>query len=389
MSPDQPSILYIYPRFNDARDPTAGGAENRTAHLLQTTSEAYDLSLLQAKPESPIGENRPFKNIYFKPLTPAFLTDLNPSYWIALFRELRANEYEIVQVESLGGILIALLLCALIQSDATVVYGSHNVEAERVQSALNPNLSFYKRLGAPVIIPVLERIAVRYSDYVIAVSDRDRELFCEMYDIPGSKVFTVRSGTTPAGMGELENRKQVRSRYNLAEDDIALVFHGTYDNYANREALETIREGIVPEFEENTSIVVFIAGNGMPTFEHDTITCVGFVSDLDSFLSAMDIAIVPLSSGAGTKLKVFDYMSVGLPIVATSKGMEGIDARDGTDAIVVENLGPEFTTAIENLIKNTKCRQTVGEMARELAENKYNWDTIGDELRDVYSQIVY
>ena len=77
-------------------------------------------------------------------------------------------------MESLGGILVALLLNTLLQSEAAVIYGSHNVEAERVQSALNPNLPFYKRLGAPIIIPVLERIAVLYSDYIIAVSDRDR-----------------------------------------------------------------------------------------------------------------------------------------------------------------------------------------------------------------------
>jgi glycosyltransferase involved in cell wall biosynthesis len=102
----------------------------------------------------------------------------------------------------------------------------------------------------------------------------------------------------------------------------------------------------------------------------------------------MDIAIVPLSSGAGTKLKVFDYMSVGLPIVTTKKGVEGIDITEGTDAIVVEDVDSEFITAIEELIENPSWRQTLGDQARILAETEYNWDTIGGELRDIYAQII-
>lgn len=388
MAHNQPSVLYIYPRFNDARNPTAGGAENRTAHLLDEASEAYDLSLLQVKPESPIEEERPYENRYFEPLTPAFLTDLNPLYWIALYQELRAKEYDIVQVESLGGIIVALLLTVLLRSGAAVIYGSHNVEAERVKSALNPNLPFYKRLGAPIIIPILERIAVQYSDYIIAVSDRDKELFGEMYDIPLSKVFTVRSGTTPARLDQLEARRVVRSRYNLDKNDVALVFHGTYENYANREALEAIRGRIVPALQENTSISVFIAGNGMPSFDDDTVTSVGFVPDLDSFLHAMDIAIVPLSSGAGTKLKVFDYLSVGLPIITTRKGIEGIEIEEGTDAVVVEDVGPEFINAIECLIANPERRQALGERARTLAETEHSWESVGENLREEYRRIV-
>jgi glycosyltransferase involved in cell wall biosynthesis len=380
--------LYVYPRFNDARDPTAGGAENRTAHLLDEASEVHDLSLLQAKPDPSVNVERPYENKYFKPLTPAFLTDLNPSYWIALYRALQEKEYDIVQVESLGGIIIALILTTILQSGSSVIYGSHNVEAERVQSALNPNLPFYKRLGAPIIIPALERIAVRYADYIIAVSNHDKKLFCEMYDVPVSKVFTVRSGTTPADLDQLDERQEVRSRHNLGEEDIALVFHGTYENYANREALEAIRERIMPGLQAKTSVSVFIAGNGMPSFENDRIMSVGFVSDLDSFLHAMDIAIVPLSSGAGTKLKVFDYMSVGLPIVTTKKGVEGIDITEGTDAIVVEDVDSEFITAIEELIENPSWRQTLGDQARILAETEYSWDTIGGELRDIYAQII-
>lgn len=386
MARDQPSILFVYPRFNDARDPSAGGAENRTAHLMCEASQAFDVSLLQVEPVSSFEGETPYTNTFFRRLTPAFLTDLNPFYWIALYRHLRSNEYDIVQVESLGGILMAILLTSLFAPESSVIYGSHNVEAERVASALNPDLPLYKRVGAPVVVPFLERIAVSYSDYVIAVSDNDRATFHQRYDVPLSKLVTVRSGTEPVNLDDLEDRDTVRSRYGLDEDDVALVFHGTYENYANREALELIRSQVVSGLGD--PIKVFVAGSGMPEFEEDSIVSIGFVPDLNSFLNAMDVAIVPLTSGGGTKLKIFDYMAMGLPIVATKKAMEGIDIDPGVDAIVVDSVGSDFVDAVRQIARDPLRRRELGRRTLELAEEEYSWSRIGERLRAVYGEML-
>ncbi len=54
------------------------------------------------------------------------------------------------------------------------------------------------------------------------------------------------------------------------------------------------------------------------------------------------MAVVPLVSGEGVKLKVLDYMAVGLPIVATKKGAEGLDLVNGKHAIIVNDVNEEF-----------------------------------------------
>lgn len=388
MNREDLEILYVYPRRPDARDPTAGGAENRTSHLLEQTHQSCTVSLLQAEPESPVEDEPPYPNYFFPPLTPIFLTDLNPVYIVLLLKLMLRNNYDIIQVESLGGILTALFFQFIIHKDTTIIYGSHNVEADRAEATTNPDIPRYKQLGAPLVIPLVERVAVRFSDYVIAVSERDKYRFCDEYSISTDSVFVIPSGTDLVNIQRLEPRYSVRSQYGIDEDTVCLVFHGTYGNYPNREAVSLIQSELLPEFRDfEQEILVVIAGAGMPEFDRDGILSIGFVPDLYSFLRAMDIAIVPLMSGSGTKLKVFDYMTIGMPIVATEKAVEGIHVDHETHAMVVEQVDAEFVKSVRSVINDSSRRTTLGTKARELVRTKYDWELIGDQLVAAYQSI--
>jgi len=388
MSRHRGSVLYVYPRYNDARDPSAGGAENRTCHLLRETRKSYSVSLLQAGRPSTSNPAVEPKTTFFDPLTPMFLTDLNPSYFVALATLLRDNDYDVVQVECLGGVLTALFLGRLLSPDIAVVYGSHNVEADRIGSVRDPGLPLYKRLGGPVVIPLLERLAVRHADHVIAVSDSDRDRFCERFSVPRSNVSVVPSGTDPVDPDRLDSRAAIRSKYDIPEDEVCLVFHGTFENHANREAVNHIRQRILPKLSgTGTDVSVYVAGKGMSEVDDGRVVPVGFVPDLSSFLNAMDVAVVPITSGGGTKLKLFDYMSVGLPIVATRKAMEGIDVLDGEEAVVLDDVGPKFAAAVESLVNDPDRRQRLGRRSKQLADSKYSWESVGETLRSVYADL--
>lgn len=124
----------------------------------------------------------------------------------------------------------------------------------------------------------------------------------------------------------------------------------------------------------------------MPKFEESNVLSLGYVSDLFSTISLADIAIVPVLSGGGTKLKMFDYMNAGLPIITTRKGIEGINAKDKEQAIITESIN-EMVDAIASLSKNRQERERLGLNARRLVEKEYDWDIIGDKLVDTYRAI--
>jgi glycosyltransferase involved in cell wall biosynthesis len=384
---DSRSILVVFPRFGGTCNPDAGGAENRTYHLIDQLSQEFDVVLLEPDVATyPDGCDLDADRRTFRRLTPQFLTDLNPSYAWALLSILRTRDTDAVQVESLGGILVAILLTTLLRLDVPVVYGSHNVEAERVRDALNPDLPLYKRLGAPVVIPLIESLGTRFADHVIAVSDVDRATFVDRYGLDSTAVTTVRSGTAVLDEDALTPRESVRERHGIPSNHTCLVFHGTYENYANREAVELLRSEIAPVIHRNhDEVTIVLAGKGMPDDDLDHVHSVGFVEDLDSFLNAMDVAVVPLVSGGGTKLKIFDYMRVGLPIVSTAKGMEGIDVEDGREALVTDGVGDEFIEAVGTVIDDESLRTTLSSRIRELGQTRFDWEYIGRDIRAIYA----
>ena len=112
------------------------------------------------------------------------------------------------------------------------------------------------------------------------------------------------------------------------------------------------------------------------------------VKDLYPLLHAADLAIVPIRGGGGTRLKILDYMGVGLPIVTTKKGIEGINVKNGEEAIIVDDVNEKFVDAIKYLIDNKQEREKIGANARRLAEEEYDWDKIGEKLDKLYREIL-
>jgi glycosyltransferase involved in cell wall biosynthesis len=110
----------------------------------------------------------------------------------------------------------------------------------------------------------------------------------------------------------------------------------------------------------------------------------GFVDEIYTLLKSSDIAIVPLQSGGGTRLKILDYFAVGLPVVTTRKGIEGIAAISQTHALIVDDT-EEFIEALAYLIDHPDERKRLGTNAFELVETQYDWEIIGRRLNELYT----
>ena len=111
-----------------------------------------------------------------------------------------------------------------------------------------------------------------------------------------------------------------------------------------------------------------MGGAGVPKFSLSNVRSIGFIPDLPAVLANVDIAIVPILHGSGTRLKMFDYMAARLPIVTTQKGAEGINIENREQAIIVDGVGAELINAIRFLIDNPEERKRIGASGRMLVE---------------------
>ena len=86
-------------------------------------------------------------------------------------------------------------------------------------------------------------------------------------------------------------------------------------------------------------------------------------------------------------MKILDAWAMGQAVVSTSVGCEGLDARDGENAIIADN--PEdFAAAVVRALGDPVQRDRLGRLARETVENRYSWEVIGAEMDQRYSTLV-
>ena len=105
----------------------------------------------------------------------------------------------------------------------------------------------------------------------------------------------------------------------------------------------------------------------------------GRVVDVKPFYNQASLSIVPLKTGSGTRLKILESMSYGVPVVSTSQGAEGIEYTDSFD-IIIGDEEKAFAESVIKLIKNKERRLSIQKNARKLVRSKYDWNIIGTEL---------
>lgn len=93
-----------------------------------------------------------------------------------------------------------------------------------------------------------------------------------------------------------------------------------------------------------------------------------------------------LFRGGGTKLKILDYLSMGLPIVATRKAVEGLPLRHKVNCLLSECVDQDFISNILLLNADIGLAEALSIKAR-MFSMKYDWRKIGEELGKVYEQI--
>ena len=365
------------------------GDSYRVFSLVFPLSKYCELILLEEKRTKISYDERYkiFKRVYFyNPFhisslsLGSFFADLNPSYWLSMLRIIEKERPDIIQITHPIGIPSAKLIARLIDKRIKVVYDAHNIEAEMGDIYAHPKFSTIKRWVISKYFPLIEKISVTFTDHIISVSKLDRDQFIERYGISGEKISVIPIGTV------LPEISKVKQKFR-EESKITILFHGTYYHPPNKEAVDIILRKIAPKIKQG-NVVFFIAGIAMPKFREQNVISLGYIENLDEVVSSCDIAIVPILRGGGTRVKILDYMRAGLPIVATKKGIEGIEAKNGEHAIIVDDVNEEFIDAIKYLIDNEQERKRIGANARRLAEEEYDWDKIGEKLDGLYRKIL-
>lgn len=174
----------------------------------------------------------------------------------------------------------------------------------------------------------------------------------------------------------------------------SLIWVGGMADIFNEEAITYFCEEIFPMISSQIpDVKIYIIGVSPPGIlnqlakENKNIEVLGYVNDIRPYMDGAMVYIAPIKSGGGTKLKILTAMAMGIPVITTSIGAEGIEAIDGVH-LLVANGPEEFAERTVELLQNSEKGKKMGVLARELMLKKYDWNIIGKRQIEIYKNIL-
>lgn len=142
--------------------------------------------------------------------------------------------------------------------------------------------------------------------------------------------------------------------------------------------------------KRNPDLQLNLAGRNMPKWllklKKKNVNVIGEVPDAKEFVKNNDIAIVPLLSGSGIRIKIIESMAMGKTVVTTMVGAEGIQYSEYENIIIADSPA-KMVEVICKIVNDPNEAQRIGWNARRLVEDVYDNKKIIDRLLVFYDEI--
>ena len=161
-----------------------------------------------------------------------------------------------------------------------------------------------------------------------------------------------------------------------------ILQNGGYIADPNGDAVTFFLQDVWPAVKRDVPAARFtVVGRGGSALERrwaatPGVTFTGWVPDIEPWIRQSRLMVVPIRSGSGMRVKIIDAFARGLPVVATSIGVEGIAAIPGTHLEVADDA-EGFARATVGLLQDAARARACADAARALALARYDTPAVG------------
>ena len=128
-------------------------------------------------------------------------------------------------------------------------------------------------------------------------------------------------------------------------------------------------------------------GIDLSDLEQPGVTFTGRLPEVDSIIASSAACVVPLRLGGGTRLKVLQAMALGVPVVSTPKGIEGLDVEPERHVLVGASAA-DLATHTLRILDDPAVGRRIATRALRLVRERYDWDPIAESLDRVIHEAV-
>ena len=250
-------------------------------------------------------------------------------------------------------------------SAARRILDLHNVESALVRS--------YARLGRgpkgvlahaeAAALGAMERALLPSFDTVIVVSERERDR------LPAGvrNVLVCPNGKDPDPDGPLPPAATPTA-----------AFVATMGWAPNVDAALWFAQEVWPEVHRRSSGARLLLVGREPTasvraLASSSVEVSGTVSDVRPYLAQARVAVAPLRSGGGTRLKILEALDAGRPVVATSVAVDGLEDLIG-EGVVVADDPRSMIDAVSDLLNDADRAAALGRAGHHAVTARHTWD---------------
>lgn len=153
-----------------------------------------------------------------------------------------------------------------------------------------------------------------------------------------------------------------------------LIFTGSLTFNPNFEAMNWFISQVYPLIQAKVGEVrLIITGNPglrrLPPAGNITLT--GHVEDVRPLLASATVSLAPILQGGGTRLKILEAMALRTPVVATTKGAEGLEVTNGHHLLLADTP-QDFANAVLSLLESPGRSHQLSQNSYELLQSHYD-----------------
>ena len=321
---------------------------------------------------------------------------------VELYDLIQSSNYDCVMAEGLYSMPIALRVVKQLSVKADGL-GSNEIHENSNESVQKKSIKWVYR-SHNLEYQIWERLAISEQQplkrwYFALQSKRlkryEIDAWCQMDAIV--PIVETDSTVIQATVSEIQKNNQLNSGYSVLnqpqihvyQPGIAIespfafvhrpisIFHiGSMEWQANEQGVMWFLKKVWPRvLSAQPNVKFHLAGKGLsktdPRFFQTGIVNHGEVDDAEVFMQSHGIMIVPIQAGSGIRIKSLEAMALGVPVVSTSIGAQGLTVESGTQMLIADD--PEgFADGIMQLLLNPAASQEMIQQARVYVEQHHN-----------------
>ncbi len=214
----------------------------------------------------------------------------------------------------------------------------------------------------------------------------------ELLELEGvrSNITTARLGVDIDLFNPTTDRKENKQHLHLDPGKKVIGYVGRISKEKNAQLLlESFQK-----LEEQDNLTLLMVGDGPEKQtkkfkEIKNCKVTGFVSNVQDYLKAMDIFVMP-SLTETTSLATLEAMSSGLPVIATKVGfIKSYIIKNHNGLFFPRNSATVLATKIQKLLKDRELRERLGQNARKTVAYGFSWERSINRIKRILLKQYY